>query len=108
MRFAVDRRLQAKFPADAWHILVPAFYRHCWLAYTRMWHALVAEWDAGEVATVQPCGAMLYPIGGLRSVNDWSIKRGETRQRELIGMTAEVEVPTDTWAERLLSSSSTQ
>lgn len=73
-----------------------------------MWHALVADWDSGELAAVQPLGNVLYPIGGLRIANDWSIKRGETRQRELIGMTAEVEVPADLWADRLLSLSSSK
>jgi hypothetical protein len=39
--------------------------------------------------------------GGLYSTNDWSVKRGEERQRELIGMTAEMEAPSEGMASRV-------
>ena len=39
--------------------------------------------------------------GGLYSTNDWSVKRGEERQRELIGMTAEMEAPAEGMASRV-------
>ena len=73
------------------------------MGYTRSFEEVIAEWDTGELGTVLPRGHTRYPYGGLQALNDWSIKRGETRQRELVGMTAEVEIPKEAFGDRMLS-----
>eukprot|EP01052_Picozoa_sp_SAG31_P005860 SAG31_NODE_264_length_18835_cov_7.543553_11_plen_82_part_00 len=73
------------------------------MAYTRSFEEVIAEWDTGELGTALPRGHSRLPWGGLGALNNWSIKRGETRQRELVGMTAEVEIPKEAYGDRMLS-----
>ena len=73
------------------------------MGYTRSFEEVIAEWDTGELGTVLPRGHSRLPYSGLRALNDWSIKRGETRQRELVGMTAEVEIPKEAYGDRMRS-----
>ena len=42
--------------------------------------AILEEWESGEFATVAPRGDAMFAFGGLRSINDWAIVRGEQRQ----------------------------
>ena len=60
-----------------------------WSAYALSWSRVLAAWGEAENFTVlRP--AMPMPFGGLGRAMDWSRKRGEVKQQELIGMTAEV------------------
>ena len=65
-------------------------FGHQWAAYARSWERVLAEWDAEKFTTLHPAGPMVF--AGLTSSIDWSRKRGEAAQKELIGMTAESEV----------------
>eukprot|EP01052_Picozoa_sp_SAG31_P037438 SAG31_NODE_4834_length_2918_cov_1.628946_2_plen_108_part_00 len=96
-------RLKAKYPQESWDVLDASIFWPTWLAYTRSWEAVLAEWDAGELGTLRPCGQTRWPFAGLRRLNDWSITRGEARQRELVGMTAEVELPEIAFGDRVQS-----
>ena len=99
----LPRRLQARYPRESWHFMPPSSYQEAWVAYTRSFEEVIAEWDTGELGTVLPRGHSRLAFGGLRALNDWSIKRGEARQRELVGMTAEVEIPKEAFGDRMLS-----
>eukprot|EP01052_Picozoa_sp_SAG31_P015247 SAG31_NODE_975_length_10623_cov_7.244964_6_plen_108_part_00 len=96
------RRLKAEYPEESWQLQEPSLFWNIWIAYTRAWEALLAEWDAGELGTVQPHGRGSWPFAALPSVNRWSIRRGEARQRELVGMTTEAELPAEGWGDRVL------
>eukprot|EP01052_Picozoa_sp_SAG31_P063586 SAG31_NODE_22508_length_524_cov_0.842353_1_plen_157_part_01 len=82
-------RLKEKFPVEGWHLHAPTLFREAWLGYTRAWMSVLAEWDADEFSASQPRGDAAFPLHGLESITDWGTRRGEARQRELIGMTAE-------------------
>ena len=97
------RRLKARYPRESWHLLPPSCFQEAWVGYTRSFEEVIAEWDAGELGTVLPRGHSRLPYFGLVALNDWSIKRGEARQRELVGMTAEVEIPKEAWGDRMRS-----
>ena len=97
------RRLQARYPREIWNLNAPSTFQESWVAYTRSFGEVIAEWDTGELGTVLPRGHSRLPYSGLRALNDWSIKRGEARQRELVGMTAEVEIPKEAWGDRMRS-----
>eukprot|EP01052_Picozoa_sp_SAG31_P033127 SAG31_NODE_3706_length_3971_cov_7.584969_3_plen_279_part_00 len=99
------RRLKARYPTAGrmWNLLSPSSFQEAWVGYTRSFEEVIAEWDSGELGTVLPRGHSRLPWDGLRALNDWSIKRGETRQRELVGMTVEVEIPKEAWGDRMLS-----
>ena len=84
-------------------MLSPSMFQEAWVGYTRSFEEVIAEWDTGELGTVLPRGHSRLPWYGLRALNDWSIKRGEDRQRELVGMTAEVEIPKEAYGDRMLS-----
>ena len=73
------------------------------MGYTRSFEEVIAEWDTGELGTVLPRGHSRLPYSGIRALNEWSIKRGEARQRELVGMTAEVEIPKEAFGDRMRS-----
>eukprot|EP01052_Picozoa_sp_SAG31_P052420 SAG31_NODE_12933_length_905_cov_2.574442_1_plen_93_part_00 len=79
----------------------PSTFQEAWVGYTRSFEEVIAEWDMGELGTALPRGHSRLPWAGLRALNDWSIKRGETRQRELVGMTAEVEIPKEAWGDQI-------
>ena len=102
---AIVQRLKTKYPDEAWQFLPPSLYRSGWVAYTWGWEAVLAEWDAGELGTMQPGGCRRWPMAGFRGINRWSTERGEARQRELIGMTAEAKPPVGAEAavDRILS-----
>eukprot|EP01052_Picozoa_sp_SAG31_P049540 SAG31_NODE_10900_length_1085_cov_11.412779_3_plen_109_part_00 len=97
------RRLKTKYPDEPWHSAGPAQHRFWWVGQTRAWEELLAEWEAGELSEVRPRGERAYPHAGLWAINDWAIERGEARQRDLIGMTAETDLQSDDWGKRLLS-----
>eukprot|EP01052_Picozoa_sp_SAG31_P001934 SAG31_NODE_65_length_28565_cov_8.402914_15_plen_62_part_00 len=59
-------------------------FQEGWLGRTRAWDAILEEWQAGELGVVTPRGDAMFAFGGLRSINDWAIERGEQRQRELV------------------------
>ena len=56
-------------------------------AYARAWDRVLAEWDAGRLDVLFPPNHMM-PWTGLGKFNTWSKERGETKQQELIGMSA--------------------
>ena len=83
--------LAEKFPKMPWHTLPNNFFANFWNAYTVAWEYVLAEWkEAENFAVLRP--AYSIPYGGLRQAIGWSRSRGEAAQRELIGMTAKVEV----------------
>eukprot|EP01052_Picozoa_sp_SAG31_P038171 SAG31_NODE_5050_length_2775_cov_2.843423_1_plen_127_part_00 len=102
---ALLRRLKAKFPKELWQYYEPSAFWYFWVAYSQAWEAILAEWDAGELSSVQPRGWGRWPFEGLKSSNQWSLQRGEARQRELIGMTAEADLPVEVWGNRMLGTS---
>ena len=102
------RRLQARYPREGWHLNAPSMFQEAWVGYTRSFEEVIAEWDAGELGTVLPRGHSRLPYAGLHALNDWSIKRGEARQRELVGMTAEVEIPKEAYGDRMLSAKASE
>jgi hypothetical protein len=57
------------------------------IGYTRAWDRVLAEWDAGRLERLFPPNHMM-PWTGLGKFNTWSKERGETKQQELIGMSA--------------------
>ena len=62
-----------------------------WTAYSLSWNRVLAAWDEAENYTVlRP--AIPMPFGGMRRAIAWSRARGEAKQQELIGMTAEAEI----------------
>ena len=67
---------------------------------TRQWEAVLADWEDDEFGVMHPVGHLL-PLTGLHMTNGWAIKRGETLQCELIGMTTEVKRTTQIWGEVL-------
>lgn len=73
-----------------------------WISRTRAWKAILAEWEAGEHLNCVPRGDSSIAWAGLESLISWAINRGEARQRELIGMTAEQELPTEELSDRLI------
>jgi hypothetical protein len=80
-----------KYPKMPWHTLPNNFFANFWNAYTVAWDHVLAEWEGAEnFAVLRP--AYSIPYGGLRQAIAWSRSRGEAAQRELIGMTAEVEI----------------
>eukprot|EP01052_Picozoa_sp_SAG31_P024105 SAG31_NODE_2027_length_6639_cov_10.777676_8_plen_353_part_00 len=77
--------LKTKFPAETWGLFPASVYLYEWLFRTQQWEALVSAWDAGHLDTIMPAVGVHFPLGGLTSINNWALARGEGRQRELIG-----------------------
>ena len=60
-----------------------------WVSYTLSFEGVLAQWEAGNFDQIRPGGAL--PFGGLSAAMTWSRKRGEAKQKELVGMTAVAE-----------------
>jgi hypothetical protein len=82
--------LAEQFPDVPWSARSNASFGEQWTGYARSWGRVLAQWDAENFTIVRPAGPM--PFAGLQRAIDWSRTRGEAKQRELIGMTAEAEV----------------
>eukprot|EP01052_Picozoa_sp_SAG31_P044215 SAG31_NODE_7630_length_1635_cov_2.006510_2_plen_79_part_00 len=54
---------------------------------------MLAEWEEGLFANLSPKFGL--PLGGLIQCIDWSRRKGESLQAELIGMTSVTEVNRD-------------
>lgn len=102
VRLSRFNRLNANHPRENWNKQPSILYRYYWFGQTRAWESMLAEWDADELEAVQPRGQNGFPYAGFSSINDWAIKRGEARQRELIGMTAEAELPAEGFQDRIV------
>eukprot|EP01052_Picozoa_sp_SAG31_P041046 SAG31_NODE_6113_length_2165_cov_8.036302_2_plen_189_part_00 len=87
--------LEAKFPHEYWKLVTAEMFCHFWIARASSWQAVIREWDSSDFGTVVPRGNDWFPFGGLHGVIDWATNRSQSRQRELIGMTAATEVPVD-------------
>jgi hypothetical protein len=70
----------------------PSHYIYNWVGCTEAWVALLEDWDAGEFGAVHLRSGAHFPFAGVCATNDWSVARGEEWQRELVGMTAEVQL----------------
>jgi hypothetical protein len=92
--------MKKKFPGEPWHIQPISQYQVYWIVRTRQWEAVLADWEDDEFGVMHPVGHLL-PLTGLHMTNGWAIKRGETLQCELIGMTTEVKRTTQIWGEVL-------
>ena len=92
--------LRAKFPQERWDIQAASQYQTYFIARTRQWEALVADWEGDLLDAMHPPNALL-PLSGLLAMKHWAINKGEERQRELIGMTAKAERPQKDWSEQL-------
>ena len=57
------------------------------IAYTKAWDRVLAEWDAGRLDVLFPPHHMM-PWSAATKFVAWSRERGETKQQELIGMSA--------------------
>ena len=66
-----------------------SWFAQCWVGYTLRFEGVLAQWEAGNFDQIRPSGAL--PRGGLAASNTWSLKRGEAKQSELVGMTAVAE-----------------
>jgi hypothetical protein len=82
--------LAEQFPGVPWSSRGNASFGEQWATYAISWDRVLAEWDAEKFTILRPAGVMAF-AGLIKSIN-WSRKRGEAKQRELIGMTAEAEV----------------
>eukprot|EP01052_Picozoa_sp_SAG31_P038128 SAG31_NODE_5037_length_2783_cov_49.453800_1_plen_134_part_00 len=60
------------------------------VAYTAAWERILDEWSAEVFTIVRP--AHPFAGTGLQRCMDWSYTRGQTKQAELIGMTADNEL----------------
>eukprot|EP01052_Picozoa_sp_SAG31_P031319 SAG31_NODE_3306_length_4437_cov_46.404564_7_plen_171_part_00 len=80
--------LVSKFPHEHWNFNTAQVFQRFWVARNRLWVALLAEWDAGELGVAVPRGVDWLPLSGLDAINEWSIARGSERQSELIGCVA--------------------
>ena len=60
-----------------------------WVSYTLSFEGVLAQWEAGNFDQIRPAGPL--PLGGLMAAIKWSLKRGEAKQMELVGMTAVAE-----------------
>eukprot|EP01052_Picozoa_sp_SAG31_P000550 SAG31_NODE_16_length_36206_cov_27.355728_19_plen_504_part_00 len=83
--------LKSTFPIEHWSVVNPDIYRVYWLIRTSKWLALTKQWDAGDMSSMLPSRCCCFPLGGLTAINSWAIAHGEGQQRELIGVTTEVE-----------------
>ena len=70
------------------HACENSIFAHLWVGYTLSFERVLAQWEAGNFDKIRPASAM--PLGGIMAVVVWSRKRGEAKQRELVGMTAVV------------------
>eukprot|EP01052_Picozoa_sp_SAG31_P046209 SAG31_NODE_8742_length_1396_cov_1.220509_2_plen_77_part_00 len=52
---------------------------------------LLREWSEGDYTSAHPA-ASAFPFGGLFQTIGWSVQAGETKQSELIGMSAVAEI----------------
>ena len=50
---------------------------------------VLAQWEAGNFDQIRPAEAQ--PLSWIRQANSWSLKRGEAKQKELVGMMAVAE-----------------
>jgi hypothetical protein len=82
--------LAEQFPDVPWSVRSNSQFGDQWTAYAMSWGRVLAEWEAEKFTALHPAGSM--PFGGLVHTIDWSRKRGEAKQQDLIGMTAEAEV----------------
>ena len=82
--------LAEQFPETLWSTRPNSSFGEQWAGYVVSWDRVMAEWEAEKFTALHPAGSM--PFGGLVHTIDWSRKRGEAKQQELIGMTAEAEV----------------
>ena len=78
--------LHLQFPAVSWHVLSNSFFAQMWVSYTLSFEGVLAQWEAGNFDQTRPANAM--PLGGLVAAIKWSRERGESKQSELVGMTA--------------------
>ena len=83
------RWLHLPFPAVPWFVLRNSWFAQQWVSYTLSFEGVLAQWEAGNFDQTLPAGAL--PMGGLKATNSWSLKRGEAKQSELVGMTAVAE-----------------
>ena len=74
----------------AWYFIGNSFFQYQWVGYTLSLEGVLAQWEAGNFDQIRPANAL--PWGGLMSAIKWSLKRGEAKQSELVGMTAVAEV----------------
>jgi hypothetical protein len=79
-----------QFPDAPWSVHGNDEYGNQWNGYALSWDRVLTEWDSENFAIVRPAGPMAF--AGLWSCIAWSRTRGEAKQRELIGMTAEAEI----------------
>ena len=82
--------LAEQFPDVPWYARSNGQFGEQWAGYALSWDRVLAEWDAEKFTILHPAGHMAY--GGLHRAIGWSRTRGEAKQRELIGMTAEAEL----------------
>eukprot|EP01052_Picozoa_sp_SAG31_P021982 SAG31_NODE_1727_length_7429_cov_4.342701_3_plen_281_part_00 len=87
------------FPAGLWYLNPTRMFRTYFQARAQAWEAQVAEWDGGDLGSMFPPGDFAASTG-LAAITEWAIARGHQRQRELIGMTAQAEVPVEAYGDR--------
>eukprot|EP01052_Picozoa_sp_SAG31_P027952 SAG31_NODE_2658_length_5286_cov_2.941585_4_plen_105_part_00 len=96
-------RLKEKYPQEIWEFVGSGFYHYLLLAHTQAWESVLAQWESNEHGVVHPALDGCFPFRGIFVVNEWSITRAQTRQKELIGMTVEAELRGETFYERITS-----
>ena len=74
----------------SWFVLAKSFFAQMWVTYTLAFEGVLAQWEAGNFDQIRPAGAVPLLLG-LGAAMSWSLKRGEAKQTELVGMTAVAE-----------------
>ncbi len=97
------RRLKEQYPREPWGMVGSSYYQWLVLAHTQAWESVLALWEANEHGIIHPVADGKFPFRGIFAVNEWSTKRAQTRQKELIGMTVEAELRGETFYERITS-----
>jgi hypothetical protein len=80
--------MKKTYPHMPWDVYDGSMFGSNWLSYARQWAAVQQMWAEGDHSTARPY--LLMPFGGLYGTMTWSAAAAQAKQRELIGMTADV------------------
>ena len=78
-------------PDITWAVFPGAYFAHHFIGYCMVFERIVSEWQQAEIFSCVRPGSQMS-INGLLQTTQYSLQNGETKQKELIGMTATSEV----------------
>eukprot|EP01052_Picozoa_sp_SAG31_P032749 SAG31_NODE_3623_length_4058_cov_5.815863_3_plen_270_part_00 len=82
--------LEKTYPEETWRSISNAYFVQYWYCYTSSFERILSEWSDGNFKSMRPGSGQ--PMGGMVRTLTWSQERAETKQAELIGMTAVAEL----------------